>query len=173
MERLVLFRGLLVLLFLVHFFPKVLACTVGPDEFYISNEKMVVQATSIYLAKLVSKSYLDKNIHYSFDIKETIKGEEKSQVNLTFSAFEYDSKSYKRLMSDFDLHKEEKFWKEGSYGRSVILTDCEISNQFQLGYVYLIFPELLKSAKGFEMIESTNDKWYQTVHKIAHNKSIN
>ncbi|WP_155732852.1 hypothetical protein [Pseudoalteromonas luteoviolacea] len=138
------------------------ACAAASDEYMLNHEKMIQQSADIYLVKAVSKKLENKIITTTFNVLDVVKGRERKQLTISFPAFEYDEKASHQFMTDFSLHKDEKFWKDG-VGRSQILTNCETTASFRLGYGYLLFPKFKSNAKGVEVINDTSDKWYQFV----------
>ncbi|MCF2860364.1 hypothetical protein L1286_23075 [Pseudoalteromonas sp. SMS1] len=138
------------------------ACAAATDEYMLNHEKMIQRSADIYLVKAVSKKRENKIITTTFDVLDVVKGRERKQLTISFQDFEYNKQSSHRFMTDFSLHKDEKFWKDG-VGRSQILTNCETVASFRLGYGYLLFPKFKSNAKGAEIINDTSDTWYQFV----------
>ncbi|WP_155730945.1 hypothetical protein [Pseudoalteromonas luteoviolacea] len=139
-----------------------MACTFATDGYMLNHEKMIQQSADIYLVKAVSKKRENKVITTTFNVLDVVKGRDRKQLTISFPDFEYNEKSSHRFMTDFALHNDDKFWKDG-VGRSEILTNCETVASFRLGYGYLLFPKFKSNAKGAEIINDTSDKWYQFV----------
>lgn len=140
------------------------ACFVPKKETKTSPANLVKRAKGIYLVRLKDSKGLEnptghKSTEYTFEVLETIKGENIPELSLSGHEF---SQAYEK---DFNAHKAKDFW-EPAGGRARVNPDCSVTGSFQSGQRYLIFPEE-SHLKAFERIDSDKDKWLKKVKAIA------
>ncbi|MFC3195874.1 hypothetical protein ACFODZ_16590 [Marinicella sediminis] len=101
--------------------------------------------------------------HYVFEVKEVLQGNVRDSVIVSIEERELSFPCSRD--NDFDGHAESDFWIE-SEGRAIMQGHHEshgITTCFELGKSYLLLNERLFGTQSYELIESTDDLWYQLI----------
>jgi len=101
-------------------------------------------------------------IHYSFDVLETIKGfpTPSFQLSLPFSPIIESEVLGSHLV-------DTKFWSDDTVGRAIITSDCLLTANFNFYDSYLLVLPEKPTRKSFERIEGTNDRWLEYVRETS------
>jgi hypothetical protein len=181
-------KFILFMVIIIYIFTPVYACVVAPRSSVIHHAELINQTEAIVLAKAIGFDYVSQRggvgYRYYFETFEVLKGELKKTFYLEFQRppfYDFDEKFLEKvstdkslLSNDFKGHRNPVFWNNGG-GRIGVAPNCGIYPFFIRPKKYLIFqnkPNKPFHFKGFEQIESQNDKWLLAVRKVIQNPSI-
>lgn len=162
------------------------ACLTANGNLYKPYSELIGNADAIYLVKLRNKEDFKEDIdipkkvieklpsyesqkrtftRYSFEIMESIYGEEKDEIRLEFLAPLYNSDE------NFDNHTNYRFWLDHN-GRLKLRSDCSLDYSFELGEVYVLILSNHAHVKMYEKIKSKDDPWLVEVKRISEMRTV-
>ncbi|MBB5213114.1 hypothetical protein [Microbulbifer hydrolyticus] len=135
------------------------ACFSPPDRHFIAIDRLYYQIDKIVLAEAIEEkpSFKAQGMaKFTFQTKEVLKGESGK------AKFSLDGFLYEVGPVDFSKHEDVEFWANSYIGNFVAPGDCNVYGKFTVGETYLLIMGI-DHPKAFEVVRSTEDRWYKTV----------
>jgi len=124
------------------------ACSLAPQSYYFSPEKLFKSANHVVVAKAIKalkfeefsktleKDYIrefvgDDHFIFEFKVIKQLKGAISNTNKIRMIGYKVEK------ISDFNKHKDKIFWKNG--GNIFVESDCSIYGKFKVGQKYLLF----------------------------------
>jgi hypothetical protein len=133
------------------------ACLQPDPEQVVDSRALVKRTKNIYLAKVIS---MKPDSVFHFRVLKTLKGSKRAEFEITGSE-ENEAKD------SFQNHSNADFWKNSSEGRASKEPDCEITPNFKIDSVYLVFFDPPYHMKSFEEIANAKkDNWLKHIKEL-------
>ena len=150
-------------------------CSGGPIEITGDNSELFEENWNIVWARCVSAEFIgNARVDYTFEVIETLRGTQKQRFQIHRDTINWqraeDEVSSFRSSVKKDWwwgHTDKSFWDNPYLGRCFYLDDYSLNISFNVGREYLIFLDEPYNERGFEAVDSENDKWYLYVKQMV------